>query len=801
MINRKVISYIVIYLLGVLNTSIAQDNSQLFENVFGNIVNETRLQLYVDKKFIGEVGVKIQGTKVLSYESRKLDKSLRTIIKDDVYQKIDIKEKWVSASSLPYHIVYDTNLLRLKLKIPTSHLKPIFYSLENNLDIKYRDEKLAPAPFAGSINYFLDKNYGSDYFGGESFSLNINSFLNLNSYVLEMDGVYIENSIPTPDSYWRRKDFSLTKDFVDSRTRLVVGDTTSRGYSFMHSKYIGGINVNKEFNIDPYTKSYSQGEREFQIVRRSKVKTYVNGSLVRDEVLPAGNYKLSRLPLVSGLNNIRLEIDEGSGNVKVLEFNIPISLTILKKGEVDYSVSHGRKIDDTGKTRSYFDDNFSSLFLQYGFTDNYSLAGFYQSEDKFSLSGISNGLSSRYGNFFLDSAYSANKRRSESGVANALSWQFQDIIGSYLKGLSLGLRYEYFINQFRYSNDNNGELLKNNILANFSIPIFNKVYINLGHGVSEYRDSTKGEKNFYRATISYNPVSYMNLSVYASRSKDAISGTVDSLSAFFTWSFVEDNQYISGQGDFENKTNRVSFTQDNSDQLYKPRYSLSADDAQSVTEVNLTSTTPVPMADLYLRASYAKEKSGPNHKQYGFGISTTSLFAYSDGFGFSQARTNTGSFAIIKTSDDLDGQDIAIRTTSIHPSSSTPLIGNPSLVDLVPYQYREVQIDPSMMELGISLEQEKFVLLPSYKSGHLVRVDSSGSRSIFGKIYRDGKPVSLEVCQLGESVFFTDRDGSFFVDGINEDINLLKVSGKEVNYIDIGKNKHGLIDLGIVNIK
>lgn len=794
--------YLITLPLFLTVSTFAQDknNTQLFESVFGKIVNETKLQLFVHGKLIGDVPVKIQGTKVVAYESSSLDRNLRVIIKDSVYQRISLGQKWIDADKIPYAINYNTNLLRLTLELPTNELKPIFYSLEDNLHLKYRDSKIGPAPFAGSINYYVDKNYGDEFLGGDNFSVNFNTFFNFNSLVLEMDGFFIKNRTPIKEEYWRRRDFNLTKDFEDQRTRLRVGDTTSRGYSFMRAKYIGGINVKKEFNIDPYTKSYSQGEKEFQILRRSKVKTYINGSLVKDEILPAGNYKLSRLPLVSGLNNIRVEIDDGVGQNEILEFNIPISLSILKKGEFDYSLSHGRKIDDSGKSRKYFDEDFSSGFLQYGFTDNYSLAGYHQSDDKFRITGISNSFSTKYGNFFLGNAYSHNELASNNGIASAVSWELQDIIGNYLKGMSISTRYEYFDNRFQYSVDDNSGFLKHNSILNLSFPLFGKLYVNLGGGASVYRDSMNKDRDFYRASISFNPTYNINLSVYASRSEDSQNQHINSLSAFLTWSFDKRNQYVNIQRDVENDNSRISFTQDNSNKIYVPRYTVSVDNSGNNTRASISSTTPAPIADLYLRAAYARDDDR-NYRQYGFGFSTTSLFAYKDGFAFSQARTNNQSFAIFKTSDELSRQPLAIRTTSIYASTLSPAFGDPAIVDLVPYQYREVQVDPSLMDYGSSLEQERFVLHPTYKSGHLIELKQNGVRSISGHLRRNGKPISLEVCQFGDRIFFTDRDGFFFVDGVTEDINLLKVSGKEVEYIDVGKEKKGLINLGIIEIK
>ncbi|WP_156979678.1 fimbria/pilus outer membrane usher protein [Bacteriovorax sp. BAL6_X] len=779
----------------------AQSETELFRSVFGEVNYEAQLELILHGKSLGDISVKLQGSKLKYINSTVLNEKIKSIVKDKNYKLIDTSKKWASISTIPYQLKYDEKALQVVLDIPVENLKSVFYSLEENPKIKYAGQTIEAAPFAGSINYLLDKQIGDSYLGGDSLTLNINSFLNIKSYVVQMNGFYVDDE-DSDKAYWTRRDLSLTKDFESLRLRTRLGDTTTGRLGFMQSKAIGGLNLRKQFLINPYDTPYTQGEKEFQIVRRSNVSTYVNGTLVKKAILPAGNYRLSNLPLVNGINNVRLEIDDGSGVKQLLEFNIPTSLSILKRGEFDYSLSAGRKSDDSGRTRRYIDNNdFFSGLIQYGFTDQFSAGAYYQKDDQFQLSGLYNGVATEYGNFFLGNAYSDYRNLNVSGFANSLTWQFQDIGGYLLENLSLTARYELFDGDFRATADYSSFSLKNNYQINLSFPFLSRSSINLGAGHGEYQDSKNGHRNFLRASVNINPMNNLNINLYAARTKDLNNPTNHSVSAFVTWSFPNHNSYISMFRDFENKSNRISYTKDNSNELYKPRYTVSVDEDKINSRLNFNASMPTPMADYFFKAAYAHEKGGDDYNQVGFGISTTSLFAYDDGFAYAQSRSNTNSFALFKTTDSLKNQKLIIKSTSVHADTQTPLFGELAITDMVPYQYREVQLDPTALNYGTTLEKEKFVLYPTYQSGHLINISDNGLFSLKGRLVRNGKPVALEICQLGDKVFFTDREGSFFVDGIDYNASLLKVSGKEVKYISIAKDSLGIIDIGLIEIE
>lgn len=788
--------FFILFLFTSYANSFAQD--ELFTKIFGNKEIETNLNLIIQDKDFGDIEVLVKGNNLMGIDSKILKAKLELALKEDKFEKLNFKNKWTRITDLQYPISYNQNKLIVDIKIPLTDLKPTFYSLETDPHFKYAGVRLEPAPLSASINYLAEKTFGDEYLGGERFSAYFRNFINLNSFVLSIDGNYEEKNGVNSFSRWQRGDANLTKDFLNYKVRSQLGDTNSSRFDFMQSQRIGGINIRKQFSIDPYMKPFSQGQREFQVLRRSKVKTYVNGTLVKNEILSAGNYSLVDLPLINGINNIRVEIDDEVSPRKVLEFNIPVSISILKKGETNFSLSSGKKIDDSNISRTYSKKSYSSGFFQYGLTHSYSIGLYAQKDDLYELGGLSQGYSSSLGNLFWGIAKS--KIDQLKGDANSLTWQYQNISGAFLKGVSVITRYESFNKDFRTSINDQGPSLKDSSDISFAFPVFTNTSLNLGGGVSHFKDSSYGKKEFYRSSLSLRPTPNISINLFASSSKSTTTAREDSLSLFITWNFGQSDYFISTYNNLKDKDSRVTLTKNNSNQLYTSRYNISYNETEKNKNLSGALDLPTPMADFFLKSRVDKNLDDKKYELHSIGLSSSLLFAYDNGFGFSLSRPNSGSFAIFKRSENLKDQDIKVRSTSTFADTESPLFGDPAITNLIPYQYRDIQIDPTLLRTGLSLKQEKYILQPTYKSGHLIKIEDKGLKAIQGKILNNNRPVALKVGSISGTPFFTDREGFFYVDGIDMDEFKISILNKKSKTIKINKDKIGIIDIGSIKV-
>lgn len=792
--------FLYVLVLSLLSSTVLADEEQdLFKKVFGDSFVESSLELRVLNKEIGQMFVRMQGDKVVAVETKTYFAKLNAILK----KPITVPEMaWTKTSELPFPIKYDPEKLILNLVIDQKLLAPTFYDVGENLKAKYAGETIEPAPFAGNLSYSLDKTYGDEALGGDFFSASVNSFFNLNGYVLSARGFYQDPS--EEEGFWFRGDTNLTKDIESKKIRIQAGDIYTNSFSFLNSQSIGGLSIQKQFSIDPYSQPFTRGSEELKLTSRSQVKTYVNGNLYRQEVLPAGNYRLTNLPLLNGINFIRLEIKDAQGIVKIIDYDIPISIATLREGVSNFALSSGSVFTDSDRERDYSDDNITSGYYQYGVNDYYTLGGFGQMERNYNLTGISNGFISRIGNIFIDLANSQNSDTEEVGQALAATWQYQPIGVSVRRAFALVVRAEKFFSAFRENSTSSGELIDTNYESSLSIPLHKTFSLNLGFAKSIYQDESLDDRDTYRGSLNWRISPLITTNIYASKIVNSLGESETQASLFLNWRFGgEVNAFGSVFRNLEEDSTRVSLIKDNSNRLYNPRIAASFEKEADRERVDLNTKVSTAMADLFIRGSY-EDQDSEKLQMYGATLSSSILLAASgeSGFGFALGRPTQSSFALFKPSSELREQKLAIKSTSPFADTESPIIGDLALPNLLSYQYREVQVDTGQLDIGTTLEQEKFVLLPKLKSGHLIRLSDRGLLSVEGILMKDGQPVKLKVGKIGKNVFFTDRKGYFFVDGMTQGEFTLEVVGEGVRNISIpAKNKKGFLNLGEIELR
>jgi len=765
---------------------------------------QTELEVYINDQRIGDFKVSFIGDQLHSINDRGFKLILKRLLKKESYLPLKGIKLPYLIEEFPYPIRYNDSNLRITIQLNYDQLQPDFYKIETDPSIKYEGYALEPAPLSGSVGIISEKGFADSYFGGDYFSTSYSSFVNLNGYLLESQGFYESRK---GEKDWFRGNTRLNKDFVDEQVRVQLGDTASRNLGFMSARNIGGLSIGREFSINPYQRPFPQGEREFTLLSRSRVRTYVNGTLIKDEFLPAGNYQLSRLPLIDGLNFVRVEMENALGETSILNFDIPTSTQVLKEGIFDFQVALGRSYEDVDRKRKYNGNNIFSFSSQYGFTDQYTGSLYTFVEDEFAMGGLIHGLSSRWGNIFYETSYSKLKS-DQTGMANALTWQYQNsnYQGSYR--LTTRVRLEDFTNSYSREYTDSLKALDYSYQLNISYPILNFMSLSAGVGESYYEDSIWGKKRFYNLSSNIRIKNNLNISVFATHSSETNQVDNNALSFFLTWNFAESNHYVNVYRDIENDTSRLSVTKDNNNKMYSPRYNVNIEDSTADTRVNSRINLPTPMADFALKGSVANRDEASNNEtknpfQGVITVGTSLLFAANeDGMAFGISRANAGSFALFKPSKDIEDQLISIRSTSPYADTQTPAVGSLAIPNLVDYQYREIQIDPTLLTEGVSLQKEKLIVHSGYKTGHLISVLSNGLVGLKGRLLFKGKPLAYKVIKASDVVAFTDDQGYFYFPGIAQDFSTIYIKdfGK-LNYeFTVDKDKRGIKDIGTLNV-
>lgn len=761
---------------------------------------EASLPLYDQENNLGDVLVEIEGETVKSIDRSGLKRILKGVLKEDTLNSLDKLPERIRPEILPFAIHFSPEELKLTADLALD----IKTRSKTDLGIDYTEEKrtaLRPAPFGGAINYRLEKNWAHDDLGGDYFDGQFNSFMNLNTVVLENQTYYQDNK----DSPWFRGDTRLIKDFEKSQIRTQAGDIYPQIQGFMAPRPMGGVNIARNFTLNPYRLPYPTGNQNFTLKSRSFVKYFVNSVLVKSEYLPAGNYTAKDIPLNNGLNNVLIEATDDLGQKQVFVFRASSSISLLNEGESRFDLSYGVPFLDSATKRKYLEDDGKvfSGFFQYGFSSLLSSSVYLQNQNDFNLMGAEVINATALGNFTYGGAHSI--LGDIDGNAASLGYQLVTQGKKWFDSHTLGLRYEYRSIDFKSTLLDLATEVQNAYAATYTLPITSLMTLSVGGNFGDVRNNNLEDRYGYDASLSFRLFNQHNVSLYMSRNRDEFKRWNDVAYVFFTFMFPESNNFVSGLYDYNKESIKATLLRDNQNRLYQTR-------AQAITEYGEDKQTgeldlnyPTPIGDLGGRLTGNRTTTTDDTIGRGSARFNSALvFAYDDGdFGGGISRPVPGSFVLFKPEPRLKDQKIGLKSTSPFTEAETGLFDEIVFSNLIAYQYRDIQLDPTFLDPGRTLVKEKFMLYPTYRSAHLIKLEERGAVVLTGQILMpDGSPVSLQVGGLNDIPFFTNREGMIFIEGVEPGKYQLSLPDREEKFsITVDKEDKGMKDLGTIQLK
>jgi outer membrane usher protein len=145
----------------------------------------------------------------------------------------------------------------------------------------------------------------------------------------------------------------ITSFTVDDRERLVrylVGDRFDSTGPLGGSALLGGLSVSREFALDPYFVRFPTVGLSGAVLTRSTAEVYVNGQLLRREVLPPGPFELRNLPAPVGSGTAEVVLRDAFGRQQVIASPFYFTSNLLRAGvqEWSYDLGFRREAQITG---------------------------------------------------------------------------------------------------------------------------------------------------------------------------------------------------------------------------------------------------------------------------------------------------------------------------------------------------------------------------------------------------------------------------------------------------------------------
>jgi outer membrane usher protein len=164
------------------------------------------------------------------------------------------------------------------------------------------------------------------------------------------------------------------------------------------------------------------------------------------------------------------------------------------------------------------------------------------------------------------------------------------------------------------------------------------------------------------------------------------------------------------------------------------------------------------------------------------------------------------SFVIVKPEGRLKDEDLVINNT-VTPD----FLGAMVLPNTVPYLENNININTNGLKEGLSLEHDSYTVVPTYKSGTVIKLNSESYVAIKGSlVYPNLKPYVLKSGKLTRKdnptkfeYFFTNESGEFFIERLEAGDYILTLNDQEETkfIVNILKDSEGVLDYGELTVK
>ncbi|KPK25066.1 MAG: hypothetical protein AMJ61_12985 [Desulfobacterales bacterium SG8_35_2] len=217
---------------------------------------------------------------------------------------------------------------------------------------------------------------------------------------------------------------SITYNDREKLRSVIVGDFSALSGILGSGLLLGGINLSKNFSIDPYLLIYPGFNLSGVLQTPSDIGVYLDGFLIRKERLAPGEFLFTDVPATVGLGTADIVITDAFGRERILSTPYYYTDRLLREGLHEYSYSIGFRREDFGeKSFSYSNGAFLG-FHRFGFTDTIT-AGYAAeaSEEVFNFGPTAAVLLARFGT--LDGAMALSNTEGESGLSGFLGYSFR----------------------------------------------------------------------------------------------------------------------------------------------------------------------------------------------------------------------------------------------------------------------------------------------------------------------------------------------------------------------------------------
>lgn len=765
-------------------TKVAATDAELFEKVFARPAQASQrvpLPIRIDGEAKGEIIAELEGGDVHRLSRTALMLALDGNLRQELVELLAEDGNsggWVDAEDIERRglkLRYDPSSLEIDIVIPPS----LRYELVH-LGMGLPDEA-ADAIRPADVSAYLNLRGGQAVewttegdADNRPVQLSTDSAINLHDWVLEgsaqADGA----------DNWRRGDVRLIRDLPTEAVRLTAGDHAVPVSGFQPSFPLLGIGGARNFSLQPYVNTRPTGRFSFVLERPAEVTVLINQVPVRTLHLAAGRHDVRDLALSAGVNDVQVVAKDDLGEIRTFSFTMATAGDLLADGVSSFAVGGGFPLIDSRGFRSY-DWERPALYASYqrGLTSWLTTAAHAVGDRFVRVGGTRTTAATPVGSFAAEALGSQRVTEDrydphDYGYAGGLRYGFARAARGTAITTSVSLAWEHRSPDFTVLGHSGDQALyRDDFTVSLSQSLGWKV---LATATGRHRIGHEPGHRAQSAGVTLARPFGAGFSVSLAVNATRHTGQADAVEGFLSiHRIIPDKRQAllsSGRAHSENGA-RGQLTWTRTGQLGDGRLATTAtangsDQARSAqgsaeyTGHRMTAS----LSHIATDTDVASQTTQTTAAAFGTAL------VMADGT-WAVSRPVSGSFAIVAPNATLDGQDAEINPGPLGPLAQADRFGPAVVSNLQPYTVGKLNLEAPTLPVGYSLGESRYWVLPSYKSGTLIRYGEAGAISVRGTLLgADGQPLALasgtveSVADGTETVFFTNRAGRFALEAM-----------------------------------
>ncbi len=729
------------------------------------------MSLFSNRQYIGEYFSYVESNQVFDVDVRSFNLIVKAVLVEEKYaefSKTFSGKSLISSEELKsfgIELVLDTKNFKVDLVTAIENLKPNIISINNYTENTNNvDERAAFA--SGYINYSFNQNfYQSNIEKRNNLTGTIDPYLTINKITFESHHQYKN------DKTWIRTATNVSRDIENQNIRISAGDQFYSPRTFQSSAQMSGLRLTKDFNMKPYEIFKSRGSRELYLETPSTVEIFINEQLVQTLTLEAGKHYLDDIPIIQGINHVVMRISDNKGMKKYVTFQQTGSDEVLKKGIHDFDYNLGTISETTERKIDYSTKPIMAFNHRYGVSDNWTTGFNGEYKTGFLNLGPENIWATPRGLVQHNLAFSKTNR-DESGLANKIqySWLCPCDSEGQVKRLTTAYEYKsphYLTSLYAGRVNNNSE---RHILT-----------VSYGQKISE---TISGLASFGVSTVDMDKINQKqySLSLFKNVNNDLfISGSWQRLSLNRASKTTEDTITL-----------QLNYGFDGGRKNAMANYTKNAQNESRQAEINYNKNKTTNNEVYNARIIDSKDNQTVGASAY------TNRQHFEIAAGFENQKLNSVKSVDINPSGSIAftngavafGQKIQQAFVLVENNLNEPLIINGDsenneayleakskvlLTSTQAYSPKSINIISDDVK-SMGLVNRGYRVQAGNKSGAHLEIGQANTRMVEGYVVdKEKKPYALlggKLVSLSngeEKMFFTSREGKFFIEGVRDE--------------------------------